>query len=387
MSGLTTTGFEAKPLETILTDIKARLRTSFGSAVDTNTDSVLMTMLLPVILELDELWQGSQGQYDALNKNNAEGVQLDNLGAITSIPRLAGSYSTVNVDVEGDEGAVISAGFIRSVDDTNEPFQTTIDWTLPASGDQPYTIEMTAMNDGPVAAYAGTLNVGSLPANVDTMTNQTASLGVDDETDEAYRIGLGTRLASLGAGTVPAIKAALLTVTGVTAVTVFENDTVVTDSDGLPPHSIRPLISGSFADQDIWDTLGVEKGAGTYTDGTEVGTYTDPTDGQEFTMRFSTPSPVRMYVSVVVTATNSYFPATGLADIKAAIIAEGATFELGDDVTLPRLQSAVTSIDGIDSYTLYFNTTATPVVDANIAITNAQIAEFGIISDTDIIVT
>jgi uncharacterized phage protein gp47/JayE len=382
-AGLTSAGFEAKRLDDIIEDVKGRLRSSFGSGVETDLDEAVMVALLPILLEIEELWQGAQGMYDFLNKNNAEGVSLDNLGAIINIPRLAGTFSTVDVEVEGAQGTVIPAGTIRSVSSTLEPFQTTIAWTLPAVGSQPYTISMQALNDGPVACIAGTLTVGTLPAGVTSMINTVdAEVGTYDETDAEYRVGLSERLASLGAGTVPAIKAALLALTStppINSVTVFENDTDVIDSNLLPPHSIRALVEGG-ADQDIWDTLGVKKGAGTYTDGTEVGTYTDPVDGQTFPMRFSRPTLINMYVDVVVTSFDSTFgdgtPANGYAAIETAILAEGDTFQLGDDVTLPRLQSAVTSVPGIITYTLKFGKTATPTTDTTVVIATFEKADF-----------
>lgn len=377
MAGLTTTGFEAKRLDDIIENTKTRLRSSYGSGVDTDLDEIVMVTLEPVFLELEELWQGAQGQYDFLNKNNAEGVSLDNLGAIINIPRLSGIKSTVDVQVSGTEGAVIPVNFKRSVEDTLEPFQTTQSHTLPAAGSQPLVIEMTALNDGPVAAIAGTLNQGTLPAGVTTMINAVdATLGTYDETDEEYRIGLTTRLAALAAATVPAIKAALLTTTAVASAAVFENDTSVPDSSltpVLPPHSIRALVSGG-ADQDIIDTLGVKKGAGTYTDGTVSGTYTDPTDGQTFPIRFSRVTLIDIYVTVTVTSKDSNYPASGDQDIEDAILA--LTWEVGEDVILPKLQNAVTSIPGIITYTLYFDTSASPTTDTTIVIAETEQADF-----------
>lgn len=375
-TGLSATGFQAKTLEEILTDVKARLRSSYGSGVATDTDEVVMVTLLPIILELVELWQGSQGQYDFFNKLNAEGISLDNLGSILNIPRLSGVKSTAVVEVLGTEASVIAIGFIRSVEDTNEPFQTLIEYTLPAVGSQPLNISMSALNDGPIESVAGTLNQGVLPSGVTSMINTVdADTGTYDETDEEYRIGLGTRLAALGAGTVVAIKAALTTIPNVVSVFLFENDTSVTDSDGVPPHAIKALVEGG-TDQDIWDTLGIKKGAGTFTDGDEVGTFTDPVDGQEFTMRFSRPTLINIYVTVEVTSKDSNYPTSGDQDIEDAILAEGATFESGDDVVLPRLQSAVTSVPGILAYTLFFDTSATPTTDTAIVITAFQKADF-----------
>lgn len=376
MSGLTSTGFVPKTLDEILTSVKARLRSSYGSGVDTDTDSVIMVTLLPIILELVELWQGSQGQYDFFNKLNAEGISLDNLGAILNIPRLSGIKSTVIVEAEGIEGAIIPVNFIRSVEDTNEPFQTIQLFTLPDVGSQPLEFSMSALNDGPVVSIAGTLNQGILPSGVTSIINTVdANTGTFDETDEEYRIGLGTRLSALGAGTVVAIKAALLTIPNIVSAKVFENDTNATDANGLPPHSIRALVEGA-TDQDIWDVLGIKKGAGTFTDGTEVGTFTDQVDNQEFTMRFSRPDVIPIFVTVVVTSKDGTYPVTGDDDIENAILAEGNLFELGDDVILPRLQNAVTSVPGIITYTLFFDTSAAPAVDNTISIAENEKADF-----------
>lgn len=377
MTGLSSAGFTPKTLAEITEDIQVRLRSTFGSGVDTTTDEVLMQIVNAFALELEELWNGALLQYDFLNPNNAEGIALDNIGAITNTPRLAGSKSTVTVNITGTQGSVIPANFIRSVQDTGDQFQTTESNVLPVVGSQPLVITMEALEDGPIPCIAGTLNQGSLPAGVTAMTNPTdATLGSLDETDEEYRVNRASRLISIGAATVPAIKAALLTVSGVTAVTVFENDTDVTDTSlvpNLPPHSIRALVLGG-ADQDIIDMIGIKKGAGTYTDGTTSGTYTDPADGQTFPIRFSRVTEIDIYVTVTVTSKDSNYPATGDQDIEDAILA--LTWEVGEDVILPKLQNAVTSIPGIITYTLYFDTSATPTTDTTITIQPTEQADF-----------
>ena len=383
MTGLSSTGFEAKTLPVILEDIATRLKATFGSGTDTTVDEVVMLIVDAIAIEIKENWNGAQLQYDFLNPANAEGIPLDNIGAITNTPRLAGSKSTVAVDITGIQGSVIAANFLRSVDDTGDQFQTTESNVLPIVGSQPLQITMEALGDGPIPAVAGTLNQGSLPAGVTTMTNPTdAALGSFDETDEEYRVGRKSRLASIGAATVVAIKAALLTVSGVNVngVEVFENDTDVTRIDLTPalgPHSIRALVSGG-ADQDIIDSLGAKKGAGTFTDGTITGTFTDPTDGQTFTIRFSRVTDIEMYVTVsVLTFDSSYgdgTPANGDAAIKAAILA--LTWSVGEDVTLPKLQNAVTSIPGIITYTLFFDDAITPTTDTTVVIAEGEQGDF-----------
>ncbi|MBU2645877.1 hypothetical protein KKI24_14305 [bacterium] len=334
-----------------------------------------MQFINPIALEIEESWQGTETVYDMFNPANAEGVPLDNIGAFTLTPRVEGAKSTVTVDCYGTAGSTIPQYFQRAVETTGEIFQTLAAHTLPVVGSQPLQITMEALSDGPVQCIAGTLNQGTLPSGVTSMTNETdATLGSYDETDETYRINRKARLAQIAAATTVSIKAALLSnVSGITAIKVFENDTDETDSNSLPPHSIHCLCSGG-ADQDIWDVIGVKKGAGTYTKGSEVGTFEDPTDGQTFPIRFSRVSSISMYVDVVITSKDSNYPATGDADIEAAILA--LTWEVGDDVTLPKLQAAVTATPGIVTYTLYFATTATPLVDATVVIADTEQAVF-----------
>lgn len=374
MTGLSSTGFLAKTEQEIRDDIKSRARSFFGSGIETDADSAVMNVFNPVIIELEELWQGAQLLYEFQNPNAAEGVSLDNIGAITNTPRIEGAKSTVVVQATGTPGSVIPQFYKRGVQDTGDLFQTLTSQVLPIVGSQPLEFTMEALEDGPITAIAGTLNQGALPSGVTSIINAVdATEGSFDETDEEYRISRKERLAATGAATVVSIKAALLGVAGVTSVAVFENDTGVTDSNGLPPHSIRALVAGG-TDQDIIDTLGVKKGAGTFTDGSISGTYTDPVDGQAFTIRFSRVTAIGIYVAVNVTSKDASYPVTGDQDIEDAILA--LEWDVGEDVVLPKLQNAVTSVPGIITYTLFFDTSASPVVDSTIVIAVDEQADF-----------
>jgi len=376
MAGLTEAGLDPKRFADILESVRARLRAKFGSGVETNEDSDIMQSINVMALEVEECWQGLGKVYDMFSPNNAEGITLDNLGAITATPRVRGANSTVEVEAEGSEGSTIDLGFQRAVETTGEIFATTEAYVLPASGSQPLVITMTALNDGPVYCKSGTLNQGALPSGVTSMTNpDDAVLGTYDETDEEYKIGRKTRLAAIANATVLAIKAALLNselIPGVTGAIVEENDTGETVGS-LPPHCIRALMSGGD-DQDIWDVLGTKKGAGTYTFGTEVGTFTDPDDGQEFTMRFSRIAQIEIWVAVDIVSKTDDYPVTGDQDIEDNILA--LIWAGGEDVTYPKLQNAVTDVPGITDYTLYFGLSDPPVASTPITIDTDEIAVF-----------
>lgn len=383
MAGLTAFGFAAKTFDEIIESIKGRLRSTFGSGVATNEDEIVMQIVDPIAIEIEESWEGTRQVYDGFNPNAAEGITQDNVGAITSTPRLKGSVSTVVVQASGTEGAVIALGFQRSVQDTLDIFATTQKFTLPDSGSQPLEFTMQALEEGPIVCLAGNLNQGSLPSGVTSIVNAVdATPGTLAETDEEYRVNRPQRIASTSSATVIAIRNALIDtnrVPGVTSAKVTENDTNLTNIDGLQPHSIRAIVRGG-ADQNIWNVLGEEKGAGTFTVGDEIGTFTDPVDGQEFIVRFDRVADIDIYVDVVITEKNTdpgegdIYPANGDDAIKAAILA--LTWGVSENVTLPKLQSAVTSVPGIITYTLLFDTSVTPVVDVTIDISDSEQADF-----------
>lgn len=374
MAGLTPQGFTAKRLDEILEAIKARLRPTFGSGTVTNEDEVVMQSITPQALEIEELWQNTLLIYNVMNPAAAEDVALDNIGALTSTLRIAGVKSTVLVDATGNEGATIPINFQRSVQDTGEIFQNTEEQTLPAVGLQPLQYLMTTLNNGPILAVAGTLNVGSLPAGItDVINSVDATPGKFRETNEEYRVSRKQRLQALGKGTVPSIKSALREVANVISVAILENDTDIIDANGQAPHSIRCIVQGGL-DQDIIDAIGESKAAGTETVGSETGIYNDPVDNQPFTINFDRVQPVNIYVDVEVTEKDSDYPPTGDQLIEDAILA--LTWNAGEDVVLPKLQNAVTSIDGIVTYTLFFDISATPVVDNTIVINTGQQADF-----------
>jgi hypothetical protein len=373
MAGLTPQGWNPKTFTEILTAITDNLRTSFGSGTETTVDAILMQIIDPIALEIAEPWAGMTLIYDQLNGNVAEGVVLDNIGTITNTPRVAGSKSTVIVQATGTEGASIPANFQRGVETTNKLFETLQEFTLPAVGLQPFEFSMSALEDGEVQAIAGTLNQGSLPAGVTVMINAVdAVLGSFDETDEEYRIGRVERLSAFGSSTIPAIKAAILSIVGVSGATIIENVENLTDVNGIPPHKFRAVVAGG-SDQDIIDAIGVKKPAGIGTNGAISGTYTDPTDGQEFPIDFSRTTSILMYSDIVIVKNDDY-PTDGDNLIEANLLA--LNWELGEDVVLPKLQGAVTTIPGITSYTLFFAKTAVPLTDTTVVIAPGETALF-----------
>jgi hypothetical protein len=198
--------------------------------------------------------------------------------------------------------------------------------------------------------------------------------GRNTETDAELRLRRAETLQIAGKATVDAIRSALLDLDGVTDVIVFENDTMILDLDGRPPKSFECVVNGGD-DQEIADKIWDVKAAGIATYGSETETITD-SQGQNHFVYFSRPTNLLVYLEVDLT-TNTEFPASGLAEAEAALVAAGNAFGIGKDVIVyPKLISALNSIPGIEDVVIRIGLSPSPTLDDNIDVAINEIAAF-----------
>jgi len=234
--------------------------------------------------------------------------------------------------------------------------------------------------NGPIQALDGAINtIATAVSGINRVENaDDAVLGRLTETDPEVRIRADESLAILGAATSAAIRAKLLDITGVTFAQVFQNVTDFTDTNGLPPHSIRAVVSGG-ADNDIFNTLFIEAvSAGIFMDGTETTTIIDNA-GEPQPVAFSRPATVNIFVDAGNgLTTNSdpvqgtVFPANGSDLIIAALIA--IPFQLGGDVWPSLIKGAIDSVDGVITSDPEFDITPAPTNKATIVIPSTDLA-------------
>lgn len=205
----------------------------------------------------------------------------------------------------------------------------------------------------------------------------------DFQKRERYRLGVFR----LGAGTLPSIAPNIYeTVNGVQRLVVRQND-----SDGfvggLLPHSIHVVAEGGL-DDEIAAAIYKFKGGGIDTNGATVITLKTPEGDQE--IRFDRPTPAYIWVKVSVSlkpeSENEPFPATGMEDIRDAIVELGNQLSIGGDVVWQKFFTAIYETQGIEEVTLEFARTASPsAVPApgdyaaeNIPIGPSEVARFDI---------
>ena len=230
---------------------------------------------------------------------------------------------------------------------------------------------VTATATGPTSANAGSLTnivtpISGLSAVINT---QDAFIGTNVEADNAYRVRMANELQIAGAGTLPAIRARLLKVAGVTSVFVYENITDITDIRNRPPHSFEAVVNGG-TDSDVAYAIWNAKPAGIATYGTSNFTITD-SQGDQHVIYFSRPTLVGIYViaNLTINDVNDPYPANGDTLVKELL----ANFINGlgqgrDVVVVPQLVSSIVSVPGIGDAVLLVGKLPGPTLPNNILI-------------------
>lgn len=178
-----------------------------------------------------------------------------------------------------------------------------------------------------------------------SVNNLTAGFtGRDLETDLELRARRIKSIKFSGSGTVEAMKARVLNITGVTSVKILENVTEVTDVNGLPPKSFEVLVLGGV-DLEIANMIWLVKPAGIQTYGNTEITVLD-SEGKNQVVYFSRSIKVFVFVKVAIT-TNNDFITESLPTIKQNIVDQILKVGLGEPVIYQSLFAGVYAVDGI----------------------------------------
>lgn len=244
--------------------------------------------------------------------------------------------------------------------------------------------EVEASEVGAVSAEAGNINTILTPVlGWNSVTNPlSASEGVLAEIDEQLRERFRTSKFIRATNSLDAIYSAISSVSAVEEVRIYENDTDVVDSNGVPPKSFLPIVVGGLTSS-IANAIWENKPIGILSHGNTTATVYD-IQGFPQQVKFSRPTPVNVYISLTI-ATDTSFPGDGADQIKQALISYAeSNFGVGDDVIFSRLYTPINSIAGHQVDSLTIGTSPSPVGVGNVAIAFDQIAN--LLSD-NIIVT
>jgi uncharacterized phage protein gp47/JayE len=223
---------------------------------------------------------------------------------------------------------------------------------------------------------ANTITVIATPIlGWDSVNNPSAGVsGRDAETDDELRLRFRDSKFLRAQNISDSLYAALLELDGVTYVGIYENETSVYDpAFDLAPHSFKPVVFGGNP-VEIAQAVWRNKPLGISSQGNTTVTIFD-SQGFPKDIKFERPISVPIYIDITLTVDEQNFPASGVADIKSALISYFLNnFGIGQDVIYSRLYTPINSVAGHQVDSLEIGTTPSPTGMVNIPIDFNQIA-------------
>lgn len=304
-------GYHYPTYNDIRDDMIDHFRQIYGQDIYLGNDSQDYQMISIFALKIYDTFQAVELDYNNRSPKTAIGTALDALVKINGLTRKKASYSTVQVTLTGEPGTRVIGGVVRGLNN--------VQWSLPYRVDigssGTVTVTATCRKIGAVGATVGSVTGIVMPTKgwISVTNPEQAVLGQPVETDVQLRARQTISVANPSRTVLESTKGAIAAVSGVTRYSVLENDTNLTDSNGIPGHSISAIVEGGN-DMDIAKAIYLRKspGCGTY------GTTTVPvlnTENVPTNINFFRPIYKKVAVQVRVKKLTGY-----TKEVEAAII-------------------------------------------------------------------
>ncbi|MBR2216400.1 MAG: baseplate J/gp47 family protein [Selenomonadaceae bacterium] len=318
-------------------DLVEQYKIIFGDDVYLDPDSQDYQMISAYASKTYDTMQLLQIVYNNHSPKTAVGSGLSSVVKLNGITRKAASYSTCVLTLTGRQGTEIAAGVCK--DEQGNLWKLPENITLTGE-----TMDITAECDtiGAIEAMPGTINIINTPqAGWIAVTNKVpAVVGQPVETDLELRVRQSLSVALPSRNMLDGTRAAIAAIEGVTRFYVYDNDTGITDGNGIPSHSICAVVEGGL-DADIAEAIYLHKGPGGGTYGNTAYDYMNP-DGITTRISYSRPSYTAVDVAVTVKRGTGY--TTDLLDIiKTNIETYINSLSVGDDVPITGILTAITA--------------------------------------------
>lgn len=337
---ISSTGITAPTLDEINQSLIATFQSIYGSDIYVTPDSQDGQWLGALSDAINDCNQACIGVYQSFSPTYAQGVQLSSLVKINGLQRDIATNSQAVGNVIGVAGTIILNGIVADANNNLWDLPNVV--TIPEGGEIAVTV--TAQNLGAVSAAIGTITTVYNPQlGWQSFSNTSAAtLGSAVEQDGQLRIRQAGSTALPALGIIDSISAAVGNVSGVERYFIYENATGSTDGNGVPAHSISPIVEGgqvSAIAQAIWS----KKPPGIQTYGSTTEPVTDSL-GFNTLINFYILTEVPIYYVVTVQPLTGYVATTGTA-IQNALAAYTSGLAIGEDIYVSQA-SAIASLVG-----------------------------------------
>lgn len=264
-------GLQLSTATELLEDLQTQMKSIYGEDIvlDSSTpDGQWLNILVQKGVDV----RGLISQlYNSFNPDNTQGALLDQRCAINNIFRKAGTFTTVNIDITVNTTVTLQGldSNYNSVDGTGYTVQDDAGNRFILANTQTLTAGTTSVlfraeTMGEVIVLPNTITTPvTIVLGVVSVNNPTVAsfVGSDEESDQNLKVRRRQSVALGSFGYLNGLQAALLQLDGVSDAKVYENDTDITDSNGIPPHCIWVVMDGGDAD-DIANTIYSKKTPG-----------------------------------------------------------------------------------------------------------------------------
>jgi uncharacterized phage protein gp47/JayE len=302
------TGLTTATLSELEATLTAAFETIYGSDVnlDPNSpDGQIIAIFSQAGVDVRELLTQVFNSFDP---DNAVGTVLDERCAINGIQRQAGTFTTTNVTI-----TINQALTLYGLDQSNFGPYTVADaagnqWFLQetqtpsASGSYVYLFQSSV--PGAILSVPNTITIPvTVVLGVTAINNPTtyATLGINEESDGAFKIRRQKSVALSSQGYFNSLLAALENVNGVSSVFLYENDTGSTDGNGVPGHSIWVIANGSFMPANLAQAIYTKRNAGCGMKGSQTFSILQA-DGSLFVVRWDLVTPENLFIKFTATS-------------------------------------------------------------------------------------
>lgn len=356
-------GFQRDRYQEVRAENASRWNDSFPD-MDTGPERVAGRMISIQSSIRDDLNAKAEYILQSFSPFTAVGAQLSNLAPLMNKRRLPRIYSQVTLQFNADlNGATIPDGTIVSSSlDRTKKYATKQQLVVaPNSSGVVLAEAIEASNFKPMAGTVTVMESGVY--GVASVTNPSdGTLGRARETDAQLRFRM-LQTSSAESGTPEGIYTAISQVDGVTYSSLLENYTDSTNSAGMPPHSIMPVVTGGDNAEVALAILQSRAAGIQFTTSANIPgaswqsvSVINPANGQPVVVWFVRPTTTAATIAINI-STDANFPTDGQQRIKDEVVSFVNDWPVGKLLYASRLYTPVNLVPGVDINSLTINGT------------------------------
>lgn len=347
---ITALGFERPTYDDLLQAQISRCKKQFGEDIDTSEASVLGKYIRIVVYDLAQAYEDLESTYYARFPNTSSGINLDRLCPYAGITRNPATAAMRKVEVIGAANALIKMGFLFSADNTETEitYYTVDDLTLDSKGRGEINVICTELGTIGNVELGTITKITNPSVDVDSVTDiEVIAIGEAAESDYKLRKRWLQAIGGGGSGTAASIRSEIYRIQNVESVTVIENDSDYTDSQGRPPHSFEAYVFAPLVgDTEIAKAIFRKKPIGIKSYGNAAAAFLDDYDIEQ-TVNFTRSTEIEIRVNVEIRVNNDFEGIVGKDKIAERISDYVMNLGNGEDVYRTKFYSFVHSVAGV----------------------------------------